>query len=1210
MQCVHQWCTGLHIAQNIAQVGENYAVLTVFGLGMPFAIDGGKEYPMQISTANPIDQQPEGKSGLGAIVGVVPFFIVAFINAFIDLGHKIVIQNAVFKVYDGPHLVWFTALIQMMILLPFLLLFTPAGFLSDKFAKDKVIRYASFAGIPIALAITYCYYHGYFLGAFWLTFVLAIQAALYSPSKYGFIKELVGTRNLASANSVMQGLTIAAILLGTFVYTVIFEKCYDPAAHTPGEILQNMKFAGWLLVAFCTSEWLLAQRIPHVGKKDEDLHFSVRHYITMGYLRENLRDAWTNVAIRHSIIGLSVFFAINQVLLSSFGAYLKEVSGETDTIVINGILALAAVGVALGSVYAARMSRNFIETGLIPFGVAGATVCLFVLPHLSSPWLLGGLFLFFGFCGGTLLVPFNSLMQFHTRENTAGHIIAANNFVQTAVMVFFLGLTIVCAQVGISQRTVFIALAVVSFIGLLYSLFVLPQSMIRQLLRGVLSSRYRLQVQGLQQIPAEGGVLFLGNHISWFDWAFLQMACPRPIRFVMHRDYYEKWYLRWLLNRLQVIPISAGGSASALTAVREALLRGDAVALFPEGHISRNGHLSVFRSGFERAAAETGAQIIPFYIQGLWGSHYSFAAGRYRDSLRSLGSRVVTICFGKGMSCDSDSGDVKRSVQDLSMTAWNAHITQMRPLAQSWLYTAKRLGTAPAIFGHDRVHFSSTRLLGAVLAFAPRLDALTWGESRVGVLLPPSAGGVITTLALLCRGKTMVHLNYTSSPEVLAACARKAGLRTIITSAKFREKLIARGLDFGPLSESCILLDMEDIKSQIPAWRFAYNIAKAFALPAWWLQWTCLRKVSLDDTAAILFSSGSEGTPKGVELTHRNMVGNIRQVASLLNPTQDDIMLSALPLFHAFGLTMTTLMPLLEGVPLVTQPDPTDAKAVGRLCAEHRVTILCATSTFLRMYTASKHVHPLMFRTMRMVVAGAEKLRDEVRVQFRQKFGLDVYEGFGTTETTPVASVNIPDILMDDFMIQVGNKSGTVGLPLPGSQFRIVDPATWENLEVGQDGLILIGGTQIMKGYLDDPERTAGAIREIDGVRWYITGDKGHVDEDGFLTIVDRYSRFAKVAGEMISLAAVENRALTDLGGENYELMAVSVPDAVKGERLVMLFVANAEWDAMKAQLQQAGFPPLWMPAQGIRVTELPKLGSGKLDYGRAKAMAAEVMKG
>ena len=1146
-------------------------------------------------------------SGLWSISGVLPFFLVGFFNAFVDLGHKIAIQNTVFKVYDGPELVLRTAVIQAMVLLPFLLMFTPAGFLSDKFAKDKVIRVAAFLAIPIALFITLCYYQGWFQAAFGLTLVLALQSAFYSPAKYGYVKELVGASNLAAANSVLQGLTIVAILLGTLSYTVVFEHFFVVGTTDPGSILQQIRYAGWGLVAMCILEFWMALRIPRIGKTDPKLRFRVKHYASMGYLRSNLRDAWRLPVVRQSIIGLSIFWAVNQVLISSFGAWLKETTGETNTTVINTIIALAAIGIALGSWYAARMSRNFIETGLVPMGALGLTVCLFVLPCLQTPVALGALFTLIGFFGGALLVPLNSLIQFHTKENTAGHIIASNNFVQTLVMLVFLSTTIALAYFDLGQRLMFQGMGFVVLLGAVWSIWLLPQSLIRQLVRFVFSARYGLQVQGLNNVPAEGGVLFLGNHISWLDWAFVQMACPRPIRFVMYRAYYEKWYLRWLLNRLQVIPISSGGASSALTAVRESLERGEVVALFPEGHISRNGTLSLFRSGFEKAAAQSGARIVPFYLQGLWGSTYSFAQGKYQQAVRGLGVRMVTVAFGPSLDCNATASQVKGAVQELSIEAWNTHIGAMKPLAHSWVRTAKRVGSAPSVLGHDGVHFSGYKLMAAVFAFAPHLDKILNGQQRVGLLLPPSGGGVIATLALLLRGYTIVPLNYTSPISVIQSCVRKAELKTIITSDKFLEKLKGRGLDFSEWQLECDLLPLESVKKDVSKLSLIYQLLSVVVLPAWWLAWSRGRAVDMQQTAAVLFSSGSEGTPKGVELSHFNMVGNIRQVSGLINPTNNDIMFSELPLFHAFGLTVTTLLPLLEGIPLVTQPDPTDAKTVGRLCAEHRVTLLCATGTFLRMYASSKHVHPLMFSHLRLVVAGAEKLRSEVREQFRNKFGLEIFEGYGTTETTPVASVNIPDILLDDYRsVQVGHKPGTVGQPLPGSQFRVVDPETLESLPAGQDGLILIGGSQIMKGYLDDEERTQQAIVELDGKRWYKSGDKGHLDEDGFLTIVDRYSRFAKLGGEMVSLSAIESKLNGILSSQGTECMVVSLPDPLKGEKIVALYNRPLTSVDVSSFVRGADMPALWVPSLYVMVDELPRLGLGKADYVNAKRLALE----
>jgi len=1152
-------------------------------------------------------------SSVWSVKGFKSFLGIAFLNAFNDVGLKVLLVDAVQKALPaGPELIRYQSFLQALVLIPFVTFFSPSGYLSDKWAKDAVIRWSAFAGIPLALAMLVFFHLGMWHGVVATLFVICIQATFYSPSKYGFVKEMVGSRLIAAANSAVQGVTIVAILLASLLYSAAFEKLYVPGTISLDTIIHQIRWAGWAILAGFVLEWILALRIPRIGKTDSVMRFDFKRYATGRYLASNIADAWNNVVIRQSIIGLSVFFAVNQVLIANLGSYMKETSGEENTLIINAILAAAAIGIAAGAIYAAKLSKDFIETGLAPTGAAGISALLFILPHVTNPVMLGALFFGFGFFGGMFLIPLSALIQFHTRENTAGHILASNNLAQNIFMLVFLAVPVYLAQIGMPQRVVFIGLGFITLAGSIWAIVLLPQSMLRMIVKGLFSSRYSMHVVGLDNIPSEGGVLFLGNHISFLDWAFLQMACPRPVRFVMHRSYYEKWYLKWILDRLGIIPISSGGAASALGEVKKALEAGHAVALFPEGHITRNGHLSSFRSGFEKSLSGTGAVVVPFYLQGLWGSIYSFASGGYRDSIRSLDSRRVTVAFGKPMPDSIDAVRVKKSVQELSIEAWESHISQMRPLASTWLRTAKRVGSSPSVLGHDGQNLSGTRLLGAVLAFSKKVDELCANEERVGILLPPSSAGVIANLACMVRGKTVVNLNYTQPGETLAACAQRAGLKTVLTSRQFETKLSAKGFDIAALSQAANLVRMEDVKESISQVSLVRQVLRAKFLPAWWLDLVSVKKVTLSDTAAILFSSGSEGVPKGVELSHFNMVGNMRQTSAVLNPTEDDIILATLPLFHAFGLTITTLMPLIEGIPLVTQPDPTDARAVGRLCAQHRVTILCGTSTFLRMYTQSKSVHPLMFQTLRMVVAGAERLRPEVRIAFKEKFGIDIFEGYGTTETTPVASVNIPDVLLDDWTsVQVGNKPGTVGLPLPGSQFRIVDPESLQELSIGEEGLVLVGGSQIMKGYLDDQDRTTESVAVIDGKRWYKSGDKGKIDPDGFLQIVDRYSRFAKVGGEMVGLGAVET-ALAQSGAlAPCEFLATSVPDPGKGERIALLYVVPAEAstltpDDIRDKIRQSGLPALQQPSVVFQVGELPRLGSGKADYNKAKQIARE----
>jgi len=1139
--------------------------------------------------------------------GFIPYLVIVFFNAFTDLGHKIIIQNALFKFYEGTELRIYTAIIQAMILLPFIMTFTPAGFLSDKFAKNRVIVFAAFIALPITAMITWCYYTGAFWLAFWLTFILALQSAFYSPAKYGYIRELVGKNKLTPANSAVQSVTIIAILSGTLVYTLFFESLFSNHFENMGDILQSVKYVGFLLIGGTLIEALLALRLPLKRQTDTQLQFDFGKYLRMRSLRDNLKSAWTHQGIWLSIIGLSVFFAINQVLLATFGAHLKEVLGETDTRVANGIMMLAGIGIIFGAIFAGKVSKNHIETGIIPLGALGICISLIILPFVTNLLSLAILFTVYGFFGGLFIVPLNALIQYHAKEGEVGTILAANNFVQNNFMLAFLGMTVALAYVQFSNQTTFFLLATITLIGTLYTLIKLPQSFIRYIATGMLTRRYQVQVVGMKNIPSSGGVLLLGNHVSWLDWAMLQIASPRPIRFVIFRSFYEKWYLKWFLDLFGVIPIGRTGSKQALVQVRESLSQGEVVALFPEGHISHNGHLSIFRSGFERAVKDTQAVIVPFYLRGVWGSLYSYANRKYRYSTGKAGRRKITVGFGKPVSSNASASEVKQAVLETSIHTWQEYIETLEPLPISFLRTAKAQTSQVCVI-EANTELTYGRLLAATLVFARKLKPLMSQQQNIGILLPASSGGVIANLAVLFNGKTVVNLNYTATISVVGLCMERADIKTVLTSKRFLSKLEGRGIDLSPLKEQANLVYLEDIKQAIPKSALFFALLQAKFLPTVILKALYFKNsANLEDTAAILFSSGSEGVPKGVQLTHTNIMGNLKQITAVLNPNDDDVILNALPIFHAFGLTVTTFLPLIEGIPMVCQPDPTDAKTIGRLVAQYEVSILLGTSTFLRIYTRSRKIHPLMFQSVRIVVAGAERLSTEVRHAFRDKFCKDIYEGYGATETTPVATVNIPDILLSySGDVQIGNKIGTVGLPLPGTTLKIVEPETLEDLPIGEAGLILIGGTQIMKGYLNSPEKTESVIVEKDGVRWYKSGDKGKLDEDGFLTILDRYSRFAKLGGEMVSLGAVESKISQVIDNHEIEIIAVALPDQSKGEKLVLLLAGEVDLDALKSQIRGSGLNPLMMPKEYFCVAEIPKFGSGKADFAGAKKLALE----
>ena len=535
-----------------------------------------------------------------------------------------------------------------------------------------------------------------------------------------------------------------------------------------------------------------------------------------------------------------------------------------------------------------------------------------------------------------------------------------------------------------------------------------------------------------------------------------------------------------------------------------------------------------------------------------------------------------------------------------SFAEWQVYPSKLDPIHVAWLKSAKKSKTAFAVADIEGVEISHKKFLTGVLLFSEKIEAYS-PEQNVGLLLPSSGGGAIASIAILSLGKTLVNLNFTAGKKALGSAAKQAEVKHIYTSRKFLDKMLERGMDLASYFPESKLLMLEDIKEEISTLSRISTLLKAIILPASMIQKSYFKDVSMNDTAAILFSSGSEGSPKGVELSHSNIAANAKQAAIELGAVNSDIIMSTLPTFHAFGFAITTLMPLSEGIPIVCHADPKDVSTIASGIQKYSGTILVGTPTFLRMYTISKKVTSESMHSLRLVVAGAEKLRSEVRDGFEKKFKMPVYEGYGTTETSPGASVNLPDI---ESPHKLRNRPGTVGKAFSGTEFRIVDPDSLDPIPTAEDGLILIGGPQIMKGYLKMPEKTAEVIELIDGYRWYRTGDKGHLDEDGFLTIVDRYSRFAKIGGEMISLTTVEEEILDACNDKDLEIAATCLPDQRKGEKIVLLATNNLDKNELKKMLSDAKVNPLYHPTQVLMVEEIPKLGSGKTDFGATKKIA------
>lgn len=471
-------------------------------------------------------------------------------------------------------------------------------------------------------------------------------------------------------------------------------------------------------------------------------------------------------------------------------------------------------------------------------------------------------------------------------------------------------------------------------------------------------------------------------------------------------------------------------------------------------------------------------------------------------------------------------------------------------------------------------------------------------ERFVGVLLPPSTGAVVVNAAITIDQRVAVNLNYTASGSVLTSCIRQGRVKHVLTSRRVMEKLDQK------IDAELIFLD--DLAPKI-GWLDKFTAALgAYLLPGFVLERLLgLHKVKPDDLMTLIFTSGSTGDPKGVQLSHRNVLFNTDAIQQLIRVKADDVLIGVLPFFHSFGYSVLLWAVLgtddFKGAYHFT---PLDARQVGKLTSQHRGTILLCTATFLRGYL--RRCTPEEFKSLDVVVLGAEKMPADLEAAFAQRFGVRPVEAYGLTELSPLVSLNVPPSRSG--AAELDRRDGTVGRPAPGVSVKVVEPTTFEPLPAGQQGMLLVTGPNLMQGYLDQPDKTAEVIR--DG--WYITGDLGTIDAEGFIRITGRLSRFSKVGGEMVPHLRVEEELLRLIGtGEEdkLKLVVAAVPDPKRGERLVVLYTTLPLSPAeMTQRLADVGLPNLWLPSLDsyYQVDEIPILGTGKLDLRRVKELALQ----
>jgi acyl-[acyl-carrier-protein]-phospholipid O-acyltransferase/long-chain-fatty-acid--[acyl-carrier-protein] ligase len=760
--------------------------------------------------------------------------------------------------------------------------------------------------------------------------------------------------------------------------------------------------------------------------------------------------------------------------------------------------------------------------------------------------------------------------------------------------------------------------ATLSAVGVVVALLVVlcivrPYWPLRVLLWLLTHSVYWLRVLGGQNVPRKGAALLVSNHVSYVDWLLLMASQRRFIRFVVWAGWTKKRGLRWLLRWAGCIPIDGASGPRALIksikAARDALGRGELVCIFAEGRFTRTGIMLPFHRGFEQVVKNTTAPIIPVCLDQVWGSIFSLYGGRYFWKLPQEIPYHVTVAYGEPLPNDTPAADVRQAVQKLSADCTVARTPRRVPVHRQFV---RRAGGLKAFRPCLTDSLSKGKFLtyGEALAgamcLARALKPVLGDDALVALWLPPGVGGFLANVAVNLLGKATVNLNYTAGPDSVRSAIRQCGAKHVVTA-----KLFTHRVKLEP-GEGVELVYLEDLMRQITkgqklrAW-LAVLLLPSFVLERWVLG---LGRHTVDRLATVIFSSGSTGEPKGVMLTHGNIAANLESMIQAAGLTARDRLLGVLPFFHSFGYTVTLWGPLQVGASSVYHADPRQAKEIGELCRNYACTVHVSTATFLRFYL--RKCGPEDFKTLRLLMCGAEKLPPATAEEFQKKFGVLPLEGYGCTELSPATAVNLPDVDLDHYK-QIGNKPGTVGQPLPGVAARVVHPDTTQPLRVGEEGLLLIFGANVMKGYLGQPGLTAQVVR--DG--WYVTGDMAKIDADGFITLTGRLSRFAKVGGEMVPLERVEEELNNVLGAPEKVGAVTCVPDESRGERLVVLYeekpLAELGYDVPRWQkeLGGRGLPNLWVPGPRdfFPIPELPLLGSGKLDLKRLQDTAAELVR-
>ena len=1071
-----------------------------------------------------------------------------------------------------------SALAGALFIAPYVLLSATAGTLADRFSKPRVILIYKLAELALMTTAAAAFLTESVPGLFLVLTGLGVQATLFGPVKYGLLPEHLAEDELIAGNGVIEATTFLSIVCGTVAGGALVLLTHGTAwVGAAGIVLALLGLFG-------------ALGIPASPAADPSLRIRPNVFAESWRLTRQaagIRPIWL------SVLGLSWFWTIGATLITEFPVVARDTL-HSDGSVLTLFLAVFAIGVGVGSVQCARLLHGEVSARLVPFAAlgisvfcwdfasaaasAGSIATAFAALSSFAGWrMIVDLFLLAA-CGGVFSVPLYAIIQDAAAPSERSRMIAANNIMNALFMVAGAAAAATLAAIGLTAPAVLHVAAVANLFVVIWIVRILPHEVYRTVLRWYFHRFHHLQVRGLENYKAAGDrVVIVANHQSYLDACLIAACLPDSPTFAIHSAQAAKWYFKPFLAAVQTFPVDVQSPYSVKRMVEAVRDHGRKLMIFPEGRMTRTGALMKIYEGAAMVADKSQAKVVPICIEGLQFSRLGRMSGRLR--LRWFPPLRVNILppvslsppHGADLTPRQRREATGRALQDVMVNAAFVSKETSTSLFTALLDARDRFGRQTIVAEDiERVPIGYDRIVIGSVALGRALSGMALGETHVAVMMPNATASVVTFMGMQAFGVVPCLLNISAGAAAMLSACRTAGVRSVISSRTFVEKgrltkVVER------MADEVRFLWLEDVRASIglrAKLRAKWDARRARRLPG--------ALSDPDAPAAVLFTSGSEGTPKGVVLSHRNLLANCAQVASVIDFSGGDIVFNAMPMFHAFGLTGGTILPLISGVRTFHYPSPLHYRIVPALIYDTDATICFGTDTFLNGW--ARYAHPYDFYAMRYIFAGAEKVRETTRHLFADRFGVRVLEGYGATETSPVLALNTA----------MHCRPGSVGRFLPGIAWRLEPIA---GIDTG--GRLHVRGPNVMLGYLHD---SAPGVLEPPEDGWYDTGDIVTVDAAGFVTIAGRAKRFAKIGGEMVSMAAAE--ALVDSLWPEARHAVISVPDPRKGEALLLVTTRqNADGREVLAAARARMIPEIMVPRAVLSVPSVPLLGTGKVDY-------------